>query len=176
VAHLSQSQIRAFQIADNRLTGNSSWNRAALAEELQILKTANVDFDLSSTGFEIEEINLMTLGLELASAIKPTKASEELTSAEREFAVSRSGSARASRTPPQTRGAVLLSLHAMFRGAGLSPLRARTSWRWSAHRDLDSGLGQTIRLLVPVSRCQTRAREAGRSPAKAQQCPWHHYA
>src|SRR4051812_6545870 len=51
IAYLSESQRRAFQIADNRLTQNSTWNRSALAEELHILQTSNLDFDLQSTGF-----------------------------------------------------------------------------------------------------------------------------
>ena len=55
IAHLSESQRRAFQIADNRLAENSRWNWAALAETLQILQTSNLNFDVQSTGFEITE-------------------------------------------------------------------------------------------------------------------------
>jgi ParB-like chromosome segregation protein Spo0J len=91
ITHLSGPELRAFQIADNRLNENSTWNRATLAQELQILKTANLDFDLSSTGFEIEEINLLTVGLEPSSVIQPKELPEELRNTESEIAASRPG-------------------------------------------------------------------------------------
>jgi len=91
IAHLCESAIRAFRIADNQLTDISTWNRSALAEELRILQTANLDFDLSSTGFEIEQINLLTVGLEPASAKQSEKLSEDLTNREPEIAVTRPG-------------------------------------------------------------------------------------
>jgi DNA methylase/ParB-like nuclease domain len=91
IAHLCESAIRAFRIADNRLTDISTWNRSALAEELQILQTANLDFDLSSTGFEIEQINLLTVELDPASAKRSEKLSEDLTNREPEITVTRPG-------------------------------------------------------------------------------------
>ena len=91
VAHLSEAQIRTFQIADNRLTENSTWDKTALAQELQILQNASLDFDLESTGFEIPEINLLTLGLESKPATQPQKLSKELINRDFETAVSRPG-------------------------------------------------------------------------------------
>ncbi len=90
IAHLNANQIRAFQIADNRLTENSTWNRTVLAEELQSLRNVNLDFDLESTGFEIGEINLFIEGLESV----PTQDMglvEGLTRTESEIAVSQPG-------------------------------------------------------------------------------------
>lgn len=52
--HLSETQIRAFAIADNRLTENSEWNDRLLAEQLRDLAVLDLDFDLEATGFEME--------------------------------------------------------------------------------------------------------------------------
>jgi hypothetical protein len=57
--HLSEHQIRAFMIADNRLTENGEWNDRLLGEQLRILSEAELDFDLEATGFEMGEIDVM---------------------------------------------------------------------------------------------------------------------
>jgi DNA modification methylase len=56
--HLTETQARAFQIADNRLSENSIWNERLLAEQLQSLAALDLDFSLEVTGFEIGEIDL----------------------------------------------------------------------------------------------------------------------
>jgi DNA modification methylase len=57
---LSEEQIRAYIIADNRLAEIAGWDRSILAIELQHLMTIDgVDFDISITGFEIAEIDLI---------------------------------------------------------------------------------------------------------------------
>jgi DNA modification methylase len=61
--HLSETQIRAFAIADNRLTENSEWNDRLLAEQLRDLAVLDLDFDLEATGFEMAEIDLRIEGL-----------------------------------------------------------------------------------------------------------------
>ena len=61
--HLSETQIRAFAIADNRLTENSEWNDRLLAEQLRELAVLDLDFDLEATGFEMAEIDLRIEGL-----------------------------------------------------------------------------------------------------------------
>ncbi len=61
--HLSDAQIRAFMIADNRLTENSVWNDRLLAEQLCELAVADLDFSLEATGFEMGEIDLRIEGL-----------------------------------------------------------------------------------------------------------------
>ena len=45
-------------IADNRLAEFASWDEKRLGETLQELKTLDLDFALSATGFEIGEIDL----------------------------------------------------------------------------------------------------------------------
>jgi DNA modification methylase len=56
--HLSEAQARAFMIADNRLTENSTWDDRLLAEQLKALSAIELDFDLEAIGFETAEIDL----------------------------------------------------------------------------------------------------------------------
>jgi DNA modification methylase len=63
VDHLSKTQIKAFQIADNRLTENSSWNERLLGEHFKFLAELEVDFSLEVTGFDMGEIDLHIEGL-----------------------------------------------------------------------------------------------------------------
>jgi len=61
--HLSEAQITAFAIADNRLTENAEWNNRLLAEQLKMLSQADLDFSVDVTGFEIGEIDVLVEGL-----------------------------------------------------------------------------------------------------------------
>ena len=56
--HLTETQIRAFMIADNRLAETSAWDDRLLAEQLKELSLVDLDFDLEATGFEMGEIDL----------------------------------------------------------------------------------------------------------------------
>ena len=58
VDHLTPAQIRAYVIADNRLAENAGWDRALLALELQEL-SVELNFDVTVTGFETAEIDLL---------------------------------------------------------------------------------------------------------------------
>lgn len=60
---LSKAQKKAYIIADNKLALNAGWNEDLLKLELQSLKDMN--FDISLTGFELDEINFEeeTIGL-----------------------------------------------------------------------------------------------------------------
>jgi DNA modification methylase len=64
IRHLSDAQIRAFRIADNRLAELATWDESALALELQDLAALDLDFSLEITGFEHAEIDLIIEGLE----------------------------------------------------------------------------------------------------------------
>ena len=57
--HLSEEQVRAYVIADNRLAECAGWDRDLLAIELQGLAEIDLDFDLEVIGFETAEIDLM---------------------------------------------------------------------------------------------------------------------
>jgi DNA modification methylase len=61
--HLTEPQIHAFRIADNRLTENSSWDERLLAEQIKALAEVELDFNLEATGFEMGEIDVMIEGL-----------------------------------------------------------------------------------------------------------------
>jgi len=61
--NLSEAQVRAFMIADNRLTENATWNDHLLGEQLKALSEVELDFSLEVTGFEMGEIDLMIEGL-----------------------------------------------------------------------------------------------------------------
>jgi hypothetical protein len=58
---LTPDQIRAYVIADNRLAEKAGWDPSILAIELQHLLTLN-NFDVSITGFEVPEIDLILDG------------------------------------------------------------------------------------------------------------------
>ena len=55
VEHLSEAQKKAYILADNKMALNAGWDDALLAIELQDLQ--GLDFDLSLTGFDLDEIN-----------------------------------------------------------------------------------------------------------------------
>ena len=69
---LSETQRRAFAIADNRLTEVAAWDDRLLAEQLLKLTSVALDFDIETIGFDISEIDLR---IESLSAIT-TSASE----------------------------------------------------------------------------------------------------
>ena len=88
--HLSSAQTRAFMIADNRLTENSTWDERLLAQQLQELSLLDLDFSLEATGFELGEIDLRIEGLQSGSEYEEDPA-DELQSAPPGPAVSRTG-------------------------------------------------------------------------------------
>lgn len=58
--NLTEDQIRAYVIADNKLAENADWDRSILAIELQHLMTLDcADFDVTITGFEVPEIDMI---------------------------------------------------------------------------------------------------------------------
>lgn len=59
VSHLTDAAIRAYMLADNRLSEKAGWDRELLAIELNelALLLPQVNLDLSSTGFEPSEID-----------------------------------------------------------------------------------------------------------------------
>lgn len=58
LSHLTEEQIRAFIIADNRLAELAEWDHQALAVELQDLAALNLTFDLEVIGFDMGEIDV----------------------------------------------------------------------------------------------------------------------
>jgi hypothetical protein len=62
--HLTPEQLRAYVIADNRLAELAGWDQDLLALELQGLAEIDLDFDLTVTGFETAEIDLIIGGID----------------------------------------------------------------------------------------------------------------
>jgi len=62
--HLSPTQLRAFMLADNRLTELAQWDDRLLAQQLKDLSLLGLDFSLEVTGFEMAEIDLRIESLE----------------------------------------------------------------------------------------------------------------
>lgn len=57
---LTDDQLRAYIIADNKLAENAGWDKSILAIEFQHLLTIKgIDLDLSLTGFEVAEVDVI---------------------------------------------------------------------------------------------------------------------
>ena len=56
---MSEADIRAYVIADNKLAENAGWDRELLGLELKYLSDLDIDLDLTITGFELPEIDLL---------------------------------------------------------------------------------------------------------------------
>lgn len=57
--HMSEAQKRAYIIADNKLAENAGWDESLLAVELDYLSHLELDFDVTLTGFETAEIDIL---------------------------------------------------------------------------------------------------------------------
>jgi DNA modification methylase len=57
--NLTEDQIRTYILADNRLAEKAGWDESILAIELQHLISVDLGFDVSITGFEVGEIDLI---------------------------------------------------------------------------------------------------------------------
>jgi DNA modification methylase len=57
--HLTKEQIRAYVIADNRLAEKAGWDKEILSIELQHLVMNDDGLDVTITGFEVPEIDLI---------------------------------------------------------------------------------------------------------------------
>lgn len=57
--HLSPTEQRAYVLADNRLAELAGWDRQLLGLELLDLSTLDLDFDLTITGFDTGDIDVL---------------------------------------------------------------------------------------------------------------------
>jgi DNA modification methylase len=62
VDHLSQEKMRAYMIADNKLSSTSTWSDELLANHFMELSALDLNFSLDVTGFEIGEIDFLIEG------------------------------------------------------------------------------------------------------------------
>ena len=80
---MTEAQKRAYILADNKLAENAGWDRELLTLELQGLIEMDLDFDVTTTGFEMGEIDLLIGGSgdedddadELPKSIRPCRRS-----------------------------------------------------------------------------------------------------
>jgi len=59
IEHLGESEKKAYILADNKLAEKAGWDKEILAIELQELMVIEDDFDITLTGFETPEIDLI---------------------------------------------------------------------------------------------------------------------
>jgi len=57
--NLSESQLRAYVIADNKIAECAGWDEEILAIEFETLLALDLEFDVTVTGFETAEIDLL---------------------------------------------------------------------------------------------------------------------
>jgi len=75
--HLNPEQAKAFAIADNRLTENSTWDEILLGEVFAELSELELNFSLEDTGFTMGEIDLKIEGLSITPETDPADAFED---------------------------------------------------------------------------------------------------
>jgi DNA modification methylase len=73
--NLTEDQVRAYILADNKLAEKAGWDHSILAIELQHLTSVDLDFEVSVTGFEVTEIDLI---LQEAAAQEDEKNEESI--------------------------------------------------------------------------------------------------
>ena len=69
LAHLSETERRAYIIADNKLAQSATWNADLLAAEVQYLLDA--EFDIELTGFQMAELDVFLEELSERSGNQP---------------------------------------------------------------------------------------------------------
>ena len=75
LAHLTDTQRRAYIIADNKLAMNAGWDHAMLSAELADLR--EIDFDLDLLGFDGDEIESILNPVEPEQSEPSDQESEE---------------------------------------------------------------------------------------------------
>lgn len=74
LGHLTEAEIRAFAIADNKLALESEWDYDML--KLEIGDLANLEFDLDATAFETPDIDKLLFSTEIEESPKDDKMDE----------------------------------------------------------------------------------------------------
>jgi DNA modification methylase len=71
VEHLSEEELRAYALADNKLAENAGWDSELLRIELQELQALDLAFDIEITGFGTTEIDILIDGKSAAGDDDP---------------------------------------------------------------------------------------------------------
>jgi hypothetical protein len=158
--HLSETQARAFMIADNRLGEFASWDDARLGLELEELKSLDLDFSIEATGLELKEIDLR-----IGGAVGPAGDAVESPSEDGRSvaAVDDRGRDQQSRAPVAQAGdAWTLGPHRLVCGensdaAAFSAIDAAIR-RWQAVSGESARLGSTGESFDQVARARRKPR------------------
>ena len=70
ITHLTEKQLRAYRLADNKIAENATWDDGLLRVELDFLMSPEVNFDVDLTGFSTPEIDLL-IGDEASAVPEP---------------------------------------------------------------------------------------------------------
>jgi DNA modification methylase len=62
--HLTETQAKAYQLADNALTDRSTWDDNKVALQLKELSEMALDFDIEAIGFELPELDFRIQSLD----------------------------------------------------------------------------------------------------------------
>ncbi len=73
LSDMTEPQRRAYVLVDNKLAENAGWDQELLALELQYLTELELDFDITITGFEAVEIDILIQSLEAPYRAHPVK-------------------------------------------------------------------------------------------------------
>lgn len=73
LSHLTAAELNAYVIADNRTAELATWDRELLAESIASIERLDPSFDLTITGFELEDVELLS---DYRSGKKQTKEAE----------------------------------------------------------------------------------------------------
>ncbi|WP_315762588.1 DNA methyltransferase [Sphingomonas sp. Y38-1Y] len=68
---MSEADVRAYVIADNRLAEKSGWDKNLLAIELRYLSDLEEDYDLTLTGFDLAEVDGLLDVAEIGKELSP---------------------------------------------------------------------------------------------------------
>jgi DNA modification methylase len=66
--HLTETQAKAYMLADNKLTDRSGWDDAKVAVQLKELSDLVLDFDIEAIGFELPELDFRIQSLDASDA------------------------------------------------------------------------------------------------------------
>lgn len=90
IAHLTDAEIRALAIADNRIAEKAGWDRELLSMEIEELSLLlpEMGLDISITGFEPGEVDALMLDFEGGERPNPA---DEIPEVDRKAVVSRAG-------------------------------------------------------------------------------------
>lgn len=75
---MSEADVRAYVIADNKLAENAGWDFQLLGSELAYLAALDFDFDLTLTGFELSEVDAMIQDASRTDELDPADALPEV--------------------------------------------------------------------------------------------------